>query len=457
MRSSSKHIVDLQQLESCAFEELIEDILRAEGLENVTLQPQGTPAFDIIATEDMASQIHGFHRIKWGIQCKCYKNTVSPSIFDEISTEALKKDIDCVLLVTSSEFRARTVEHGSTIQKTTPRIKRVEFWNGVDVRRKLVRHPHLLKNYFNIDIRTLAEVGSEPSAQDLEQLLGEVSRVSGVSLHSIEELVPAKHRFYMKAYSKSTGDPRSLVAVRPLADAMRRYIDLVEIPSSALINAENSGFAHYNEYFKIRHRMILEAPVQVLQGDHPKFRRITDEVACEVVLQRGMPLVFDFVTNTNIFEAGHTKQRNEYTWLLDRQVIDARRVASLISVEDAMVAGMRLRCIEKQVTPDRIRFTMTAPSLRSLAGKRISIGYRVRNIHGADSRAMFSRLHAPTSNYSFELLSRHWDTSAIRVTPFLGANTSNGVTKQITDGELSGICFSANRKIAINSGAMIRW
>lgn len=449
--------IEFGDLSPLKFEEMICDLLWAEGLRDLTPQPEGTPAIDIVANEYCASRLAlaGVAKIAWGVQCKRYGPTVGPDALDQITTEAEKRGIRRLLLISSSGFKVRTVERAELLEKLVNGIDKIELWNGFQLRKRLALYPSLLKTYFGVDVASAISIDNPfHSSADIKRLLDYVSEVCGVSIDSFADILslgsmmPSER---LDGFSTRTG------SVLPLTphQIIKAYL-LRPDPQTSLVALDNDRpLSHYGEYREISYGTVLQPFDTRLPGVSFPIRRLVDNVRCDVLLCSTTPFVFEFVNSYAAFEHSRSLGANEYTWFLDQRISDARLLESVIRVEDVLVDTVRLHCVRRTITPERICFEFTSNKLSELVGKRVSITYRVLGMHGTDCTTLFSQLHAPARTYSFSLTCSEGFQRKPQLLRFLSGRC--GVESRPLNHDRNRISFSVSGLIAAGSGIQARW
>jgi hypothetical protein len=456
--------LNLFEIDDREFEYMVAELLRVGNrLREVEVQPRTMPDFDIVGIEDAYSNLGQVSNFRVGVQVKQSKTNIGKDVFDGMSIEAEKQNIRKIMLVSASDFKPSAIESARRIQEKGW-IFGVILWNNLKLRQELARNPLVLKKYFDIDlIETIGDLVEALSSKDekrVSRIVDHIKKQVGLSHLGVHDIFEKGYLDIVKNnFSTSSFLMGQVPEVKQILDSHANISrqshsatkPLIFLPGENPIDRRDI----YSFYESIEHFVVIGDIIRP-KGFKRDLCRIHDRVNYVTQLEFAKPFIFRFVLSNHEWSRSHTKERNEYTWMLPSIIDSVERIEKYIAVKNMIVNDIRLHMINKFVNRERLEISMYAKKLKTLEGKRISVQYKVENVYQEDKKTMFSSLHESASQYRFILEHRR----GFGGRPDIKALTSN-LSTQTTQYDLSKdiqrVSFEAVGLVPEGTGIVITW
>jgi hypothetical protein len=213
---------DFDQLaDHLAFQRLCGDLLIAEGCCNLRGPGTGADQGADLLLDVPAETPLGRELVPYIVQCKWNatgNNVGASEISDVLGFLSLHRAIG-LLIITSSDFSGTAVTKANAIDVDTANPYRVKLWNGVEVRRRLRRHPSLTAQYWfqnKTPMPSPDKVDLWPlfNARELAAKFGPPPLYRNISLESFPVTQEGIHTFNsLKDYAVRFGSHPPLVTI----------------------------------------------------------------------------------------------------------------------------------------------------------------------------------------------------------------------------------------------------
>lgn len=428
-------LIELQALSWEEFEDLCRCLLELEGYIGVTAAGRNRFGFDLFATEVRPTR-HGMPDIvRWGVQCKKWKKGVGPSVLLKMAAAAgVEQDVGGVFLLTAGTLTGEATRILEANRKKANRSIEFAAWDGLTIKRRLLRHPKLINLYFDFVPNQLQALRLADEGQT-EELVAGLLRILGIP--GLRQLVE--------------GTPVSEKVSQARVDGIH-----------ALLESESERASVPAEVAALSHRTILlPLDARTCAGTEPspllssQYYRIIDRVRLTYIDQPPQEFVFKFTPDKHAFDQSLNTEQSEYSWLLPRDT-DVPLVSPLIDVPHFRING---RLVEKRAC--RIGLSMRAISFvcpKSLRGLRNAcIEYEVMNIFSKSETSLFSVLHRPTNGFDFQFEYGATEIESAEVIPFL-PTCAQALRIMENPDDVEGVLrVSCSGLAATGEGLMIKW